>query len=625
MARLYSPTMDLRRAVGAGSGILAIPRSVVAVARARAGLEEAEGIPRVDPTRPSMEPGGGPRPLSYRDWYEPVELLAACLRARGVLSGDRVLIFAETRIEWLQADIAVMAAGGITVPVFPTLPAAQVQEILADSGATAAFVANTALLSELMRAPGAARLRLVVLITGSVRSAAVAPPMVSWEQALAAGRSAPPDSVSRLTAIARGLGPDDPATLIYTSGTLGKMKGVLLTHGNLLASAVSSARRIDVTVDDAYLSFLPMAHVLERVVHLSMLWAGASIHYGGGLDRLEEDFRRVRPTVVVGVPRLFEKIMRGAVDRARRLGPRGRFVFKLAERAARRSGRGGPRRRPRGPVAWLWEVIVYRQVRRAVGGRARILVSGGAPLGAREQSFLNGCGLSVLEGYGLTETASVCSLNTLSEWRRGSVGRPLPGVELRVTEEGEILVRGPSVMRGYWNDEQTTREALRDGWLYTGDLGRIDDDGFLFLTGRKKDLIITAQGKNVAPLLVETQLRRSPLVHDALVVGDRRPFPVALVYPDLEMLRARLGLSLAEGPGLHKSLEAQSVRALYRAEIDRVCEALAPHETVRDFVLLAEPPSVADGTLTPTLKLRRREIERRCAVEIRRMYDRAGR
>jgi long-chain acyl-CoA synthetase len=604
---------------------MAIPRSVVAVARARAGLEEAEGVPHVDPDRPSMEPGGGPRPLSYRDWYEPVERLAACLRARGVLSGDRVLIFAETRIEWLQADIAVMAAGGITVPVFPTLPAAQVQEILADSGATAAFVANTALLTELMRAPGAAGLRLVVLITGSVRSAAVAPPMISWEQALAAGRSAPPDSVSMLTAIARGLGPDDPATLIYTSGTLGKMKGVLLTHGNLLASAVSSARRINVTVDDAYLSFLPMAHVLERVVHLSMLWAGASIHYGGGLDRLEEDFRRVRPTVVVGVPRLFEKIMRGAVDRARRLGPRGRFVFKLAERAARRSGRGGPRRRPRGPVAWLWEVIVYRQVRRAVGGRARILVSGGAPLGAREQSFLNGCGLSVLEGYGLTETASVCSLNTLSEWRRGSVGRPLPGVELRVTEEGEILVRGPSVMRGYWNDEKTTREALRDGWLYTGDLGRIDDDGFLFLTGRKKDLIITAQGKNVAPLLVETQLRRSPLVHDALVVGDRRPFPVALVYPDLEMLRARLGLSLAEGPGLRKSLEAQSVRALYRAEIDRVCEALAPHETVRDFVLLAEPPSVADGTLTPTLKLRRREIERRCAVEIRRMYDRAGR
>jgi long-chain acyl-CoA synthetase len=610
-----------------------IPRSVVAVARARAGLEEAEEIPRVDPTRPSMEPAGGPRPLPYRDWYEPVELLAACLRARGMHSGDRVLVFAETRIEWFQADLAVMAAGGITVPVFPTLPAAQVQEILADSGAAAAFVANTALLTELLRTPAAAGLRLVVLIAGHAAAKdgtadgglGTAPPILSWEQALATGRSAPPDSVSRLTAIARGLGPEDLATLIYTSGTSGKMKGVLLTHGNLLASAVSSARRINVTVDDAYLSFLPLAHVLERVVHISMLWAGASIHYGGGLDRLEEDFRRVRPTVVVGVPRLFEKIMRGAVDRAGRLGPRGRFVFKLAERAARRSGRGGPRRRPRGPVAWLWEVIVYRQVRRAVGGRARILVSGGAPLGAREQSFLNGCGLAVLEGYGLTETASVCSLNTLSEWRRGSVGRPLPGVDLRVTEAGEILVRGPSVMRGYWNDDEATREGLRDGWLHTGDLGRIDDDGFLFLTGRKKDLIITAQGKNVVPLLVETQLRRSPLVHDALVVGDRRPFPVALVYPDLETLRARLGLSLAEGPGLRKSLEAQSVRALYRAEIDRVCEALAPHETVRDFVLLAEAPSVAEGSLTPTLKLRRGEIERRYAVEIRRMYDRAGR
>lgn len=600
-----------------------IPRSVVAVARTRAGLEEAEGIPRVDPMRPSMEPAGGPRPLSYRDWYEPVELLAACLRTGGVHTGDRVLVFAETRIEWFQADLAVMALGGITVPVFPTLPSAQVQEILADSGAVAAFVANMPLLAELMRAPAAAGLRLVVLISG--QSAAIAPPIFSWDQALEAGRSAPPDSVSRLTAIARGLGPDDPATLIYTSGTSGKMKGVLLTHGNLLASAVSSARRISVTVDDVYLSFLPMAHVLERVVHISMLWAGAGVHYGGGLDRLEEDFRRVRPTVVVGVPRLFEKIMRGAVDRAGRLGPRGRFVFKLAERAARRSGRGGPRQRPQGPVAWLWDVIVYRKVRRAVGGRARILISGGAPLGPREQSFLNGCGLAVLEGYGLTETASVCALNTLSEWRRGSVGRPLPGLEVRVTEEGEVLVRGPSVMRGYWNDEEANRQALRDGWLHTGDLGRIDDDGFLFLTGRKKDLIITAQGKNVAPLLVETQLRRSPLVHDALVVGDRRPFPVALVYPDLEMLRARLGLSLAEGPGLRKSLEAQSVRALYRAEIDRACEALAPHETVRDFVLLAEPPSIADGSLTPTFKLRRSEIERRYAVEIRRMYDRAGR
>jgi long-chain acyl-CoA synthetase len=611
-----------------------IPRSVVAVARARAGLEEAEGMPSIDPARPSMEPAGGSRPLPYRDWYEPVELLAACLRAHGLHTGERVLVFAETRMEWFQADLAIMALGGITVPVFPTLPATQVQEILADSGACAAFVANPALLMELLDAPAAAGMRLVVLLSGHPGSEPPAtlpmppgalPPILSWSEALASGRSAPPDSVSRLTAIARGLGPDDPATLIYTSGTSGRMKGVLLTHGNLLASAISSAQRINVTTVDSYLSFLPMAHVLERVVHLSMLWAGATIHYGGGLDRLEEDFRRVRPSVVVGVPRLFEKIMRGAVDRAGRLGPRGRFVFKLAERAARRSGRGGPRRRPRGPVAWLWEVIVYRKVRRAVGGRARILISGGAPLGAREQSFLNGCGLAVLEGYGLTETASVCSLNTLSEWRRGSVGRPLPDVEVRVTEQGEILVRGPSVMREYWKDEEATREALRDGWLHTGDLGRIDDDGFLFLTGRKKDLIITAQGKNVAPLLVEAQLLRSPFVHDALVFGDRRPFPVALVYPELEMLRARLGLSLPEGPGLRKSLEAHMVRALYQSEIDRVCEVLAPHERVRDFFLVAERPSVADGSLTPTLKLRRGEVERRYAADVRRMYDRAGR
>ncbi len=601
-----------------------IPRSVVVVARARAGLEEVEGMPPVDPARPSVEPVGGPKPLAYRDWYETVELLAACLRAHGLHAGDRVLVFAETRMEWFQADLAVMAQGGITVPVFPTLPSAQVQEILVDSGAAAAFVSNPVLLAELNRAPAAAGLRLVVLMPGSPADAIVSPHL-SWEEALAAGRTAPPDCASRLSAVARGLGADDPATLIYTSGTSGRMKGVLLTHGNLLASAVSSARRIEVAVDDVYLSFLPMAHVLERVVHLSMLWAGARIHYGGGLDRLEEDFRRVRPTVVVGVPRLFEKMLRGATERAVRLGPRGRFVFKLAERAARRSGRKGPRHRPQGPISWLWDVIVYRKVRRAVGGRARVLISGGAPLGAREQFFLNGCGLVVLEGYGLTETASVCSLNTLSEWRRGSVGRPLPGVELRLTEEGEILVRGPSVMRGYWNDEETTREVVRDGWLHTGDLGKIDDAGFLFVTGRKKDLIVTAQGKNVAPLLVEGQLRRSPLVNEALVVGDRRPFPVALIYPELEMLRARLGLSLAEGPGLRKSLDSQTVRALYRAEIDRVCSELAPHEMVRDFFLLAERPSVAAGTLTPTLKLRRQELERRYAMEIRRMYDRAGR
>ncbi len=629
----------------------------------RAGLDSDPGIPQVDPARPSVLADSESPELSWKDWYAPVEDLAACLLERGLARGDRVLIIAETRVEWLLADLAIAAAGGISVAVYPTLPGPRIEEILDDAGARMAFVSHPALFEELMRAPGASlALHTCVLMPGprvidpdpavmlaraggwpapgrSPATGTMGGPnggagvsvaaeggagdrLLTWQGAVEAGRAAPASLRSRCSEVIASLGPDDPATIIYTSGTAGRMRGALLTHGNLLASAVSSARVLEVTRDDVYLPFLPMSHVLERVVQLSMLWAGARLHYSEGLDRLEADFRRVRPTVVVGVPRLYEKIFRQAEETARRLSRRHFLMFRMAARAALRSGRRGPGRRPTGVTGWIWNALVYRKVRAALGGRIRILISGGAPLGLRELVFLNGAGLVLVEGYGLTETASVISVNSAKAWKLGSVGCPLPEIEVIIAGDGEILVRGPSVMRAYWRDEAATRETLVDGWLHTGDLGRLDASGFLFVNGRKKDLIVTSQGKNVAPSTVETLLQESALVAEAMVVGDRRPFLVALIFPDLERLRARADLRLARGPELKASLNAPSVRALVRAEIDRQCAGLAPHEMVRDFVLLPDPPTVENGGLTPTNKLRRTELERRYAAEISALYER---
>lgn len=605
-------------------------RSVLHLARARAGLEEVSKLPPVPTERPSVFSPSAPRALSYGDWYEPVEELAAFLRRRGVHRGNRIVLLGETRMEWIQSDLAAMAAGGVVVPIYPTLPAAQIEEILAASGPVAAFVSNPTLLRELRSAPSSAAIRTFILMpdlsASLLDSASAGSDVFPWDEALEEGRSSPQNIRAEVEGMARGLSPEDPATLIFTSGTTGNRRGILLTHGNLLTSAISSARALEVGPNEVYLSFLPLSHVLERVVHLSILWGGGRIHYSEGLDRLEQELRLVRPTLLVGVPRLYEKLLHQAEERARRLGPRALLLFRLAEKAAHHAGRQGPRSHPPGPGGWLWNALLYRKVRRALGGRIRILVSGGAPLGSRENLFFNGIGLALLEGYGLTETSSVIAVNTLEEWRLGSVGKPLAGIRIEVAADGEVLVQGPSVAASaLQGSEEAVLRKRRDengeAWLGTGDLGHMDEDGFLYITGRKKDLIVTAQGKKIAPEAVEDHLRRSSLVQEAVVYGDRRPFLVALIYPDLDCLRARLALKLPQGPDLSKALNAPGVRAVFRAEIDRHSSSLAPHEVVREFHLVADAPSVAEGTLTPTRKLRRKEIERKFAREIEELYD----
>jgi len=605
-----------------------LPRTLVHLALTRAGMAPAggdSGLAAVDPSRPSVHAPSEPA-LSYRDWFETSRRLALRLLGEPLGRGDRVLVLSETRREWFQADLAILSSGGLTVPVYPTLPASQIESILIDSGATAAVVSRPALLEELMRAPSARQqLRFVLLLEGEAEPERGDPPVIPLAAALREGERAAPERQVLLDSILESLSGDDPATVIYTSGTSGRMKGVVLTHRNLLSSAVSSARRFGIRPDDVYLSFLPMSHVLERVVHLSMLWAGAHLCYGEGLDRLEHDLQRVRPTIVVGVPRLYEKVLRSVENRASGLGAPGRAIVRLAVHAACLAGRRGPGSLPRGPLGRVWEAMVYRRVRKALGGRPRILISGGSPLGRREALFFNGAGLSLVEGYGLTETASVVSVSAPGAWRLGSVGRLLPEVEARITEEGEICLRGPSIMARYHNDEERTAQALRQGWLHTGDVGHITPDGYLFLTDRLKDLIATAQGKKVAPQHIEGLLRRSPLIREVVVLGEKRPFLAALVFPELEHLRARFGLRLPEGPDLDKALHAPAVRAIYRTEIDRQSVDLAPHEVVREFRLLSRPPTVEAGELTPTGKVRRKTIAERYGEEIAELYRRPRR
>jgi len=374
---------------------------------------------------------------------------------------------------------------------------------------------------------------------------------------------------------------------------------------------------------DRYLSILPLAHTLERTVQYTMVANGVAIALGRGMDALARDAAIVQPTVLLGVPRLFEQLHRGVREAARSRGRLALRLFGLAEAAASRRGRRGPKgvtaggeaARPMRGLDRIWDRLFYRPLREKLGGRIRYLVSGGAPLAARESLFFFGAGLPLFEGYGLTEAGPIVSVGTFEHWRPGSVGRPLPGVELRIAEDGEILVRSPSLMTGYHNLEAESVQILHGGWLHTGDLGVLDGDGFLSITGRKKDMIVTSGGKNISPGPIEDRLRRSPLIQEAVVFGDRRPHLVVLIAIDRRAVDAHLRESGREGAG------EVEIRELLRGEVDRVNHDLAPHERIRSFGLLDEAPSVEAGTLTPSLKVRRGTLEAQCAEKIAALYE----
>ncbi len=555
-------------------------------------------------------------PVSYREWLASIERLACGLRHLGVVPGDRVLLSMETCFEWLQCDLAVMSCGAWTVPVYPNLPGAQLNYGIEDARPRFAIVGRRELAIRLLEAPSLRKeISTILLLDGD-------PPAetgIRWEKVRDWSERAVPtaDELRALRDVREGIRSDDPATIIYTSGTSTVPKGVVLTHGNIIGNARSLLEAFTLSPSDRYLAFLPLAHIFERTVEYCISAAGVPIAYAHGVDTVAKDASMIRPTFLLGVPRFFERVLFTVRRNAEARGPIARNLYRIAERGAIRRGRKGPaaaRRRLWGVDALLQELF-FEPLREKLGGKIRFVVSGSAPLGAAESFFFTGARIPLLEGYGLTEAGPVVSVNTFEAWKAYSVGRPIPGVEARLGEDSEILVRSAGVMSGYWNLEGETQAALQGGWLHTGDLGEIDPRGFITLTGRKKDLIVTSGGKNISPRGIEDRLRSSPLIREAVLFGDRRPYLVALILPDPAGLEEALG---AIGVG---SLQQGQVRNLLRREIQRLTADLAPHERIRGFEILDEPPSIEAGTLTPTLKIRRAALEAAYAERIAALYE----
>ncbi|HEX5293722.1 MAG TPA: AMP-dependent synthetase/ligase [Streptosporangiaceae bacterium] len=543
-----------------------------------------------------------------------VAALAKGLVAAGVEPGERIGLMSRTRYEWTLIDYAIWAAGAVTVPVYETSSADQVEWILGDSGARAVFAetpAHAALI-------GGARDRLPGL-------------REVWEIGGLAGIAAGGTGVSdeQLAGQRAARGADDLATIIYTSGTTGRPKGCELTHRNLLAdvrNAVAGALPEVFEIDGgSTLLFLPLAHSFARIIQVGCLESGAILGHWPDASTLAAGLPEFRPTFLLAVPRVFEKVFNSAQQQAAASGVK-RRIFAAAVDAAvawsRSQDDGGPGR----GVALrhgLFDRLVYAKLRDAVGGRVQYAVSGGAPLGERLGHFFRGVGLTVLEGYGLTETSAAAVVNKPSRNKIGTVGQPLPGVSLRIAGDGEILIKGPNVFAGYWQNKAATAETLDgDGWLATGDLGELDDEGFLRVTGRKKELIVTAGGKNVAPAVLEDRLRAHPLISQCLVVGDGRPFIACLVTLDPEALEhwkkqhskpaAATIADLAADPDLTADIQGA---------VDEANQAVSRAESIRKFKILDVDFTEENGYLTPSLKVRRGVVVNDFAAEIEALYS----
>ena len=564
--------------------------------------------------------GGRWRSMPARAFRDQVRQVAAGLVARGLEPGSAIGIMSHTSYEWTLLDFAAWEAGLVVVPIYETSSAEQARWILTDADVRLVVVEDVAmetmLTSLTATTPELGDLQVLSIARGAIT------------ELMAAGRDIGGSAYADLDARTGRLGSADPATIVYTSGTTGRPKGVELTHGNLIHLSVNTVAHVPEVLgapEVRALLFLPLAHVLGRFVEIAIVCSPAGVlGHSPDVKNLVTDLASFRPTFVIAVPRVFEKIY-NAAD-ARSTGAKQK-VFRLAAKTAIAYSRAldapeGPSRGLRAQRA-VFDRMVFSRLRDLLGGRVGHVISGGGPLGERLGHFYRGAGVTVLEGYGLTETAAPCTVNLPDATRIGSVGPPLPGTSVRLDDDGEILIKGIGLFRGYHNNPAATAEALDDGWLRSGDLGSLDSEGFLWITGRKKELIVTAGGKNVAPAILEDRLRGHPLVSQVLVVGDGRPCIGALVTLDAEMLPLWLASHGLEDMDPVEAAQDPRIRAALERAVARANEAVSRAESIRTFTVLPGDFTVANGLLTPSLKVRRAQARERFAEEIDALYTRA--
>ncbi len=560
--------------------------------------------------------GGVWHQISGKRVYQQVIDVAQFLRAQGLKKGDRVAIVSENRPEWAVTDFAAQILGLVDVPIYPTLTAEQMQFILKDSGTQIAFVSSYEQLNKMLGVRGQTDVKTIVVMD-DVGTGQDVVEMSSLYKA-----SQPSSRNAELDAIGAAILPQDLCTIIYTSGTTGTPKGVMLTHGNICSNINDSTNTFHWSSGQGFVSFLPLSHITARHLDYVMMVSGIGISYCPSFDDLPKVLKEVAPRNFVSVPRVYEKVRKEAERRA------ASGIKKTLLEWALRVGREHRAEILAGktPTSFSWKLanaLVFRKVKAGLGGRIECCIAGGAPLGIDTAEWFADVGIVIFEGYGLTETSPVIAINTHEHLRLGTVGPPLPHVECKIAEDGELLVRGPSVTSGYWNLPEETKNAFENGWFRTGDIGHIDSDGFLSITDRKKDLIKTSGGKMIAPQPIENALKDNPLVAQAAVVGDKRKFVSVIIAPSFPLLE-----DWAKNEGItftsRQELVAQpKVRALFEGIVSKLNERLAHFETVKKIILVPDEFSIATGEITPSLKLKRRVVEAKYRPMIEAIYEEA--
>ena len=567
----------------------------------------------LEPNRITMSRplGDGWQPVTAREVEQEIRSVAKGLVASGINVGDRVAIMARTRYEWTILDFAIWYAGGCVVPIYETSSAEQIDWILNDSGSVG-IIAETPTHRELVETVKPSHTKHVWTMTEDILGAL----------SLAGAQISDAEIDKRRNSLTA----EDVATLIYTSGTTGKPKGVVLTHGNFISecgNVVEGASDLFLRPGGSTLLFLPVAHVFGRMVQIGSIRAGLHLaHCSDPVGRLPKDLASFKPTFVLAVPRIFEKIYNGAEAKAEAAG-KGKIFRKAADVAiaysqALDSGKMSPVLKLK---HGLFDKLVFSKIRAGMGGRVEAAISGGAPLGERLGHFYRGAGVTILEGYGLTETTAGATLNLTKHLRVGSVGRPIPGTSVKIAEDGEVLIKGPIVMRGYWQNDKANEEVFTsDRWFRSGDLGKLDDQGYLYIVGRKKELIVTAGGKNVAPAVLEDRLRAHPLVSQCIVLGDNQPFIAALITIDQDMLKGWVATNKKEGASMQDLANDPDLITVIQTAVDEANKAVSKAESIRKFTILPTDFTIAGGHLTAKLSLKRHVINQEFASQIAQLF-----
>ena len=554
--------------------------------------------------------GDGWQAVSAKEFEEEIKSVAKGLVASGISIGDRVAIMSRTRYEWTILDFAIWYAGAVSVPIYETSSAEQIDWILNDSAAVAIIV-ETQSLAELAKPVMPVACKNIWNITDNALAILAA-----------AGKSITDDEISKRR---DALKPETLATLIYTSGTTGKPKGVQLTHGNFQAecgNVVNALSDLFLKAGGSTLLFLPVAHVFGRLVQIGAVMAGLHLSHCSDTTKLLNDLATFKPTFVLAVPRIFEKIYNGAEAKAEAAG-KGKIFHKAAETAISYSKALDTKRIS--PLLKIkhgvFDKLVYSKIRTSLGGKVEAAISGGAPLGDRLGHFFRGAGIRVLEGYGLTETTGASNVNTTASHRVGSVGKPIPGATIKIAEDGEVLIKGAVVMQGYWQNDAANAEVFtKDNYFKSGDLGKLDDEGYLYITGRKKELIVTAGGKNVAPAVLEDRLRSNPLISQCMVVGDNKPFIAALITLDPDSIKPWSVANKKEGASIADLAKDPTLLSAIQSAVDETNKAVSKAESIRKFTVLPIDFTIAGGHLTAKLSVKRHVVAQQFAREIDELF-----